>query len=152
MSKEIIDKFYKAFQQLDAETMASCYHENIIFHDPAFGELKGKHASNMWRMLCANQKGKGMKISYQINSDKTAHWEPIYTFSKTGRKVHNKIDAEFEFQDGLIIKHTDHFDLYRWSGQALGISGYLLGWTSFFRDKLRKQTISLLARFESNLP
>ncbi len=148
MSKELIHTFYSAFQELDAEKMASCYHEDIIFHDPAFGELRGIHASNMWRMLCENQKGKGMVINFEIRSDNSAHWEPIYTFSKTGRKVHNVIDAEFEFKDGLIIKHTDHFNLHRWASQALGLSGKIVGWTPFFRKKLRSQTTSLLKRYE----
>lgn len=148
MSKELIHTFYTAFQELDAEKMASCYHEDIIFHDPAFGELRGIHASNMWRMLCENQKGKGMVINFEVRSDNSAHWEPIYTFSKTGRKVHNVIDAEFEFKDGLIIKHTDHFNLLRWASQALGLSGKIVGWTPFFRKKLRSQTTSLLKRYE----
>ena len=42
-----------------------------------------------------------------------ASWQALYTFSKTGRYVHNKITAYLEFKDGLIIKHTDVFSLYR---------------------------------------
>lgn len=151
MSKETISKFYEAFKALDAEAMAACYHADIHFHDPAFGDLYGEHASNMWRMLCANQKGKGMVIEFEITSDHSAYWEPIYTFSKTGRKVHNKIDAEFEFKDGLIIKHRDTFNLHRWSKQALGLQGLLIGWTGFFKRKLNDQTSRLLQKFESKL-
>ena len=29
--------------------MISCYHDNIIFSDPAFGELKGDDAKAMWQ-------------------------------------------------------------------------------------------------------
>ena len=36
-----------------------------------------------------------------------AHWEADYTFSSTGRKVHNVIDATFEFEGGLIRAHRD---------------------------------------------
>lgn len=149
MSKELVQNFYSAFQQLDAEAMAACYHKDVIFHDPAFGELRGEQALNMWRMLCENQKGKGMKISYQLTSENSAHWEPIYTFSKTGRTVHNKIDAQFEFKDGLIIKHTDHFNLHHWARQALGITGLLVGWTPFFKRRLQKQCAALLRRYEN---
>ena len=151
MSKEIIQKFYSAFQELDADTMASCYHPDIEFEDPAFGKLKGEHAGNMWRMLCKNQKGKGMTIDFKITSETTAHWEPKYVFSKTGRKVHNIIDASFEFKDGLIVKHIDVFDLHRWAKQALGFQGFLLGWTGFFRKKLQAQTKHLLKKYESHL-
>ena len=68
-----------------------------------------------------------------------ASWQALYTFSKTGRYVHNKITAYFEFKDGLIIKHTDVFSLYRWAQQALGIPGYFVGWTSGFKTKLNTQ-------------
>ena len=50
--RQLIKDFYQAFAALDAETMASCYHKDILFEDPAFGVLKGEKAKNMWRMLC----------------------------------------------------------------------------------------------------
>ena len=150
--KEIIEKFYQAFENLDAEGMIECYHEEIKFEDPAFGILRGEKAKNMWRMLCNNQKGKDFKIKASeiefINQKGSAHWEVTYTFSKTGRKVHNIVNAEFEFKEGKIINHLDNFDLYRWSRQALGFSGFLLGWTTFFKKKLNAQTNKLLSRFE----
>lgn len=153
--KDLIDKFYTSFTDLDAEGMSSCYHPDIVFYDPAFGELKGSSAGNMWRMLCTSQKGKGLKVSYshvEANEVKgSANWEAEYNFSKTGRQVHNIIKAEFEFKDGLIIKHTDHFNLHRWAGQAMGFSGQLLGWTGFFKKKLNAQTNRLLDKFESTL-
>lgn len=153
--KALIDKFYTAFSKLDADTMASCYHPDVVFYDHGFGYLKGSRAGNMWRMLCENQKGKGLQVSHSnVVADDlkgAADWEAIYTFSKTGRKVHNRIHAEFEFKDGLIIKHTDHFNLHVWAGQALGWSGKLLGWTRFFRKKLQAQTSRMLDKFESTL-
>ncbi len=151
MSKEIITRFYTAFQQLNAESMAACYHPNVEFEDPAFGNLTGEHVSNMWRMLCKNQKGKGMKVEFEVNSDSSAHWEAEYTFSKTGRKVHNKIDASFEFKDDLIIQHVDTFNLHKWAKQALGFQGSLLGWTGFFQQKLQDQTNRLLKKYETSL-
>jgi len=153
--KELIDKFYTGFANLDAETMASCYHDDIVFHDPAFGELKGKRAGNMWRMLCARQKDKNIKVTFNNvvadDTKGTAHWDAHYIFSKTGRPVHNSIDASFQFKDGLIIRHTDVFDLHRWAGMAMGFSGKLLGWTGFFQKKLHTQTNRLLEKFESKL-
>ena len=47
----LITRFYQAFQQLDAETMAQCYTEDVLFSDPVFGELRGQDARDMWRML-----------------------------------------------------------------------------------------------------
>jgi hypothetical protein len=70
-------------------------------------------------------------------------------FGKTGRNVHNKIDAQFEFKDGKIYRHRDYFNTWRWSMQALGISGLLLGYTSFFSKKLQTQTRKLLKDYMS---
>jgi len=148
----VIEKFYYSFENLDAEGMVECYHDEIVFEDPAFGVLKGEKAKNMWRMLCDSQKGKDFKVnSSNIESadqEGSAHWEAFYTFSKTGRNVHNIIHAEFKFMDAKIIRHTDRFDLYKWARQALGFQGVLVGWTDFFKNKLNAQTNKLLSDFE----
>jgi len=146
----IIEQFYSAFQQLDAEKMADLYHPEIEFEDPAFGKLKGDKAKNMWRMLC--QSSKELKITFsniQIDSEKgTANWEAEYIFSKTDRKVHNIIKADFEFKDGKIIKHKDNFNLHKWASQAFGLKGVFLGWTPLFKSKLNKETNKLLDIYE----
>lgn len=153
--KNIIEKFYTAFKNLDADAMIGCYHQDIVFYDAAFGNLKGDKAKNMWRMLCANQEGKDFKIAFSnitfVDGIGTAHWEAFYTFSKTGRRVHNVIDAKFEFKDGLIIKHTDNFNLYHWAQQAFGLTGFIIGWTTFFKKKLQNQTNDMLTKFEQSL-
>src|SRR2546428_315663 len=66
-----------------------------------------------------------------------AQWEARYTFSSTGRKVHNVMEAEFQFQGGRIAVHHDHFRFWRWSSQALGTAGLLLGWTPMVHNKVR---------------
>ena len=100
---KLIEKFYNAFTNLDAESMADCYHPDVVFEDPAFGTLQGERAKNMWRMLCSSQKGKNFVVTFsEIKTNKnngSVKWEAIYNFSKTGRKVHNKISAKFEFKD-----------------------------------------------------
>lgn len=135
-----ITSFYAAFAKHDYEGMAACYHDEVEFHDPVFGTLKGIQAKAMWQMLLERSKG-NLKIVFSdvkaSGSTGSAHWEAFYPFSKTGRSVHNIIDATFEFKDGKIIKHHDHFDLYRWSRQAFGITGTLMGFTSFFQNKVR---------------
>ncbi|MCA0133449.1 nuclear transport factor 2 family protein [Winogradskyella alexanderae] len=158
MDKQTIEKFYNAFSNLDAVKMTDSYHDDITFTDPAFGVLKGQRAKAMWHMLCDSQKEKDFRIIYSDVSAKNnlgnAYWEAFYTFSKTGRKVHNKIEASFEFKDGLIINHTDVFSLHKWAKQALGFKGFVLGRTKYFQNKLKAQTNSLLDRYmnEKKLP
>jgi hypothetical protein len=137
--QELIERFYTAFQKRDAEEMAKCYHDEVVFSDPVFTHLVGEDARNMWRMLC--ERGEDLRIRFDgvevAGQDGQARWEAWYTFSQTKRKVHNVIGATFEFKDGLIVRHKDDFNLYRWTRQALGAPGLLLGWTPFLRNKLR---------------
>jgi ketosteroid isomerase-like protein len=149
-NEKLIRKFYESFAQNDADGMIACYHDEIEFSDPVFGLLKGEDAKNMWKMLI--EKGKGnIKIEFNNvaagNEKGSADWAAEYNFSQTGRKVTNKIHAEFEFKDGKIIRHTDDFDLWKWSRQALGISGYLLGWTPFMKSKLQQKANAGLRQY-----
>lgn len=149
--EKVIEKFYSALNNCDGEAMVSCYHKDVIFEDPAFGILKGERAKAMWLMLCETQKNKSFKVEFsdietKLNSG-SAHWEAFYTFSKTGRKVHNKVDATFTFKDGLIIKHTDEFSLRQWAKQAIGVKGIFFGGMQFFKNKLLSQTNYLLDKF-----
>lgn len=108
----------------------------------------------MWRMLC--DRGKDLKIEWSgletTEDTGRAHWEARYTFSATGRKVHNRIDASFEFEDGLIRTHRDRFDLWAWAGQALGLKGKLLGWTPMVRKAIQTQAGKALATYRSRKP
>jgi ketosteroid isomerase-like protein len=138
-NEQLIQRFYAAFQQRDANAMVACYAPGVEFSDPVFPALKGARAGAMWQMLCA--RGKDLRIEFRdVRADDrtgSAHWDAWYSFSATGRKVHNSIDATFEFADGRIVKHTDRFDLHRWAGQALGPAGKLLGWTPMVQNKIR---------------
>lgn len=127
---QLITDFYDAFQKLDAEGMVACYHDDIQFSDPAFPDLKGFRAGAMWKMLCSRAKDFDLTYSDVQADDNggSAKWEAKYIFSKTGEKVHNKIQAEFKFKDGKIIDHRDDFNFYAWASQALGLKGKLLGW------------------------
>lgn len=140
---------------MDAEGMCDCYSDDVLFSDPAFGQLKGVRAKNMWRMLVDSQRGKDFKVEFNniiVNEDRaSAHWEAHYVFSKTGRKVHNKIEAQFELKDGKIHRHKDDFNLHNWATQTLGIKGWLIGWTDFFQKQLQKQTNRLLDKFEAKV-
>ncbi|MEK6807379.1 MAG: nuclear transport factor 2 family protein [Pseudomonadota bacterium] len=138
-NEQLIQRFYSAFQKKDHAGMAACYHKDVVFSDPVFIGLKGDRARGMWKMLCIS--GADLRLEYdKVMADEevgSAHWDAWYTFSKTGRKVLNRIDATFQFRDGLIYRHNDNFDLHAWAGQALGLPGKLLGGTGFMQGKIR---------------
>lgn len=145
---DLITSFYEAFTQRDAAAMSACYHEDVHFEDPVFS-LDGASAHAMWEMLC--ERGKDLRIEFeQVKAQAqagSAHWEAWYSFGPEKRMVHNVVEASFTFKDGLIHTHTDRFDFYRWTRQALGAKGTLLGWTPMVQGAVRKQAASNLARF-----
>lgn len=153
---DVINKFYTAFQKLDYETMNSCYSDDIVFNDPAFGILRGDEAKAMWEMLCKNAKDFSLAFSDIELLDHqyaTCKWVAKYTFSKTGRKVTNYIKAHMLLKDGKIIEHSDAFKLSKWAAQALGIKGEFFGWMGWMKRKIqqnaRKNLIAFIEKKDS---
>ncbi|RMR85264.1 nuclear transport factor 2 family protein [Pseudomonas coronafaciens] len=148
----LITRFYEAFAQLDAEAMSACYTDDVLFSDPAFGELRGAQVGDVWRMLTSRAKNFSVVFDQVRADDQTgsAHWVATYLFSQTGRTVVNDIQARFVFRDGKICEHRDHFDMWRWSRQALGLKGLLLGWTPLVRNAVRAQALKGLKTFSES--
>ena len=148
-NEELLQKFYTCFQQGDPDGMTACYHPDIVFSDPVFQTLKGERASGMWHMLLG--RSKDIKVIFRdIQADQlngSAHWEARYTYSATGHKVHNIIDARFRFQDGKILVHQDTFDIRKWASQALGLRGRLLGWTPLMQKTIRQRAAQTLEAY-----
>ncbi|SHK06759.1 nuclear transport factor 2 family protein [Hymenobacter psychrotolerans] len=150
--EKLLHRFYQAFQRRDYAGMAACYHPEATFEDAAF-RLQGPDIGKMWRMLCGQ--GRDMRLAYNdIRADDqqgSATWYARYTFSKTRRPVHNHIRAHFTFQDGLIRTHHDQFSFWRWSRQALGPIGWLLGWSGFLQRKVQATAAQSLAAYRPRL-
>ena len=152
-NKQVIEKFYTSFQNLDWENMIGCYHPAVFFYDPVFENLEGNQVKKMWQMLCTQAKDFSLEF-HGITTDKeygSCEWVANYTFSKTGRKVKNTVRSHFKFFEGKIIEHMDDFDIWKWSRQALGISGWLLGWSSLVKKKIRKNAKYHLAKFQATV-
>jgi len=152
--RQLIERFYTAFQQRDHTGMTACYHPDVHFSDPVFTDLRADEAKAMWHMLC--ERGQDLQITFsdvEANGRSgQAHWEATYTFSATNRRVHNVIDAVFQFQDGLIIDHRDRFALWRWTRMALGPTGLFLGWSAPVQKRIRETAVSSLHHFIAQHP
>ncbi|MBC7904572.1 MAG: nuclear transport factor 2 family protein [Gemmatimonadaceae bacterium] len=151
-NEALIRRFYAAFQKLDYKTMNDCYSEGAIFNDPVFGILQNGEPMYMWEMLCRNAKDFNLTYSDIELLDEeyaTCNWIASYTFSKTGRKVVNHVKAHMRIEDGKITEHSDKFDLWKWSRQALGLPGLLLGWSNFIHSKVRNSAAKSLSEFIS---
>ena len=152
-NEQLITRFYEAFQRKDGAAMAACYHSEVQFSDPVFTDLRGANAGAMWKMLTGRAKDLRIEFRDVQANDKSgaAHWEAWYTFS-TGKKVHNIIEAHFEFRDGLIVKHKDTFDLQAWARQALGLVGRILGGTDMIQNKIRATAAGGLREYLAKNP
>ena len=149
-NKELINNFYASFQQLDFQGMASCYDENIVFFDPVFGLLSSTEVNSMWEMICTTAVDFSLTYGNILELDDaycTCDWVSSATFLGTNRRVVNKVRANMRFSEGKIIEHSDAFSVHQWSKQAMGLSGELLGWTSFFQRGIKNRAKKNLIKF-----
>ena len=144
----LLGKFYSAFTARDGASMSACYHDDATFKDPVFN-LRGAEVGAMWRMLCS--RGKDLRVeATNLKAEKdtgNADWQAWYSFSATGRSVHNQVQSRFRFVDGRIIEQVDTFSFMAWSRQALGPVGFLLGWTPFLKNKVRANAHTALTAY-----
>jgi ketosteroid isomerase-like protein len=148
-SDALIERFYAAFAEKDGKGMAACYAPNVTFSDPVFRDLRGPEAGAMWRMLTGRSGDLRIELlEHAADGERgSARWRAHYTFAQTGRPVVNDVRASFHFADGLVVEHTDEFDFHRWSRQALGAPGLLLGWTPLLRAAVRRRARAQLDEF-----
>lgn len=144
----LAERFYGAFARRDARTMAACYAPDAHFSDPVF-DLHGADVGRMWRLLC--ERGTDLRVErgdiVARGGEVRVPWQAWYTFGATGRRVHNRVVATLTVRDGLIRRHVDRFSFWRWSRQALGAPGWLLGATPLLQRKVRAQAARGLATF-----
>ncbi|MBC7923456.1 MAG: nuclear transport factor 2 family protein [Ferruginibacter sp.] len=152
-NQQLIQQLYACFSRKDYRGMAACYHPDATFADGVF-DTRGKGIAAMWHMLCESAKDLSIQCNHtEANATRgTAEWEAFYTFSRTGRKVHNRLRAQFAFQDGQIIQHRDAFRFWRWASMALGPTGTFLGWTPLVRNGVRKTAAENLKKFVAKHP
>ena len=125
----LIRELYDALNRHDGEAMAQLYEPDGRFHDPAFGELTGDEAGDMWRMLTGRADDLRVELAEHqaVGDTGSARWIARYTFTRTGRPVVNDVQARFRFHDGRIAEHDDSFSFWGWARQALGPAGLVLG-------------------------
>ncbi len=147
--EQLISAFYSNLQKRDYHRLLECYHPDIFFYDPVFGNLEGRQVRGMWIMLLSTV-GE-LKVQREGIEGADGYggcsWSVSYVFPPTKRKVVNKGKAHFAFSEGRIVEHQDDFPMWRWCTQAFGIKGLLLGWTPVFQNKVRRKVRMQLERF-----
>lgn len=140
--KKLVENLLTAYQSLDHNTMAACYHESAKFADIAFRLDGQKRIHAMWHMICKN----GIKVEIQrieeLGDEVHARIVDTYVFSDTNRTVVNPILCRFRFLDGLIVEHIDECNALNWARQAFGgIKGEIAGRIGFLRRRAARKKI-----------
>jgi uncharacterized protein len=82
----------------------------------------------MWHLICERDIRAPFDIIEVDGDTGRVSLVDDYTFSSTGRKVHNVIESHFRFCDGMIMTQEDFCDARAWAKMALGgIKGFLAG-------------------------
>ena len=145
----VAQRFYDAFMVRDHYTMGLLYANHATFRDPVFPRLTAQGARLMWQMLLSE--AEDLEVNADILEDGPArarvNWTARYTFTPTKRVVVNRVRTEMTIAAGKIVQQVDEFNFWRWSGQALGWKGWLLGATPVVRDKVQRQAAKSLTEF-----
>ncbi len=145
-----IQRLYAAMGSHDAEAMAACYAPDATFTDEVFVGLSDGEPQDMWRMLIGRATDMTVEVVDRSAENRTgsARWIARYTFGQTGRHVVNDVSSWFRFDDtGRIVLQRDTFDFWRWSRQALGLPGLLLGWAPVLKHSVRDRARGGLEAF-----
>lgn len=153
-NENLIHHFYTCFKNKDVKGMQDCYADYAQFNDAVFKELNAIQVRKMWEMLIKS--GKDLRLEFSnisaTEQGGKAEWVAWYTFSATGNKVENRIKASFLLENGKIVNHHDDFNFYKWTRQALGLPGLLLGWTPFLKHKVQKKAANNLRLYMAANP
>jgi hypothetical protein len=144
----VAERFYEAFALGDFHTMGLLYAPHARFSDPVFRNLDTAQVRAMWQMLLT--RSREFTLSYNIKDSSADRaqviWIAEYIFTGTGRPVSNRVVTDMRFAANRIVQQQDHFSFWRWSRQALGLQGTLLGWSPLLQSRVRAQAMASLAR------
>ncbi|MCY2962278.1 MAG: nuclear transport factor 2 family protein [Planctomycetota bacterium] len=125
-NRRTLVRFYDCFRNGDYRGMQGCLHPEVEFDDVGF-DVRGKEVAAMWHMIVS----KGIAVTYENVHFENGHWRVDWQCDYEFRvkpdshpnPVHNKVHATFEFEGGLIRKHSDDCDFWVWFEQAMGLKG-----------------------------
>jgi len=124
----LLEKLYRCLDTKDHNGMAACYHPDATFEDIAFALRGTKEIHAMWHMISETDLRATFTVRRADDQGGTADLVDTYHFRDTGRRVHNVIQSEFRFRDGLIVEHKDSCSALKWGVQALGPVKGVLSW------------------------
>lgn len=145
----LIRRFYACLAARDAEGALACYHAEVFFSDPLYSRLRGELAGDLWRMRLGEAGFEEIALEEASGGAEGAHARWTARAVVRDRRVTIRGRSMFAFREGRIVRHYDHYSLWRWAAQALGPAGAALGWLGAFRWALRTRATRALERFSA---
>jgi ketosteroid isomerase-like protein len=145
----LIRRFYACLAARDADGALACYHAEVFFSDPLHPRLRGRLAGDLWRMRLGEAGLEEIVLEEASGDADGAHARWTARFAVRHRPVTVRGRSMFAFREGRIVRHYDHYSLWRWAAQALGPAGAALGWFGPLRWALRARATRRLERFSA---
>lgn len=155
-NQQLLERFFTALNEHDAEAMAACYTPDARFRDIAFDHMGRDRIHEMWRMICSGDIQARFEVADADEASGAAHSVFTYQFGATkdpptqGRLVVNPITSRFTFRDGLIVRQQDDSDARAWARQAIGtgLAGFLAGRIRWLRSRKAEAKIAAFLKAE----
>ena len=145
---ELIENFTRPSLAATMPACSRCYDPAVDFADPVFTVQANVHTPCGTCSSAEARPSRSPSTRFKPTTQVEARTgKRSIIFRRPKRPVLNIIDAEFKFRNGKIYWHRDHFDFWKWSRQALGTSGMLLGWSPILHNRVRKTASANLDKF-----
>lgn len=155
----VVDRFFEAFSASDWQTMARCYHDKASFSDPVYPDLREERIVYMWHQLLSaaetSNLNSGRKKSLSLNNLKLEYrvlfgderkaqvlWTASYRYGN--RSVSNEVLSTLAIWDDKIVRQVDEYNFWRWSRQALGLTGLAFGTMPWYQRSVQRSAQSRL--------
>lgn len=117
-SRDVVTKFYEAFEKKDVGAMEQLYAPNVKFKDAifAFGDRGG--TTKMWKNLFKTDPNAKLKFTLDSADGQNVKGRWVADYHVNGRPVHNEVSTTMKVVDGKITEHTDDFSWKKWAPQA----------------------------------
>jgi hypothetical protein len=155
----VVGRFFEAFAASDWQTMARCYHDKASFSDPVYPDLREERIVYMWhQLLGAAETSKlksgsnkahslnNLKLAYRVlfGDERKAQVQWTATYFYRNRLVTNQVLSTLAIWDDKIVRQVDEYNFWRWSRQALGLTGLAFGAMPWYQRSVQRSAQSRL--------
>lgn len=140
----VVNRFFESYQRSDWQSMARCYHDKASFSDPIYPDLREENIVYLWFSRLSKHQSIDLQYRVVFADERKAQveWTAISPFNGKAVKIEGL--STFALWDETIVRHVDEFSFVKWSRQAQGLKGWLLGGSRFYQARVQRSARSQL--------